>query len=134
MRVGVRRTLAFVVVHAVAATACGAASAKSWTCRNEQYEIRCGKDGCEAAEAGDFTPMSVGLDGRTFDVCVYSSCWGGRARVHERDHVLHAHAAALPSSANPKSTAAYDMLLDTRSGVAVLLGEGFAHPMTCKLE
>ncbi|GLS77748.1 hypothetical protein GCM10007904_30850 [Oharaeibacter diazotrophicus] len=132
MRYGFRRALAFVIFYAVAAG--GAASAKSWSCRNEQFEIHCDKNGCESSAAGEFTPMGVGLDGRTFDVCAYETCWSGRARVHERDHVVHVHAGGLAMTANPKSKARFDLLLDTKAGVAVLLGEGFAQPMTCKLE
>lgn len=111
--------------------AAGTGPAAAWLCRNADLEVTCNDQGCQAAEA--FTPMDVFLseEGR-MAVCAYSGCWEGRAnQIVRTDDYLILAASALPWSGSGGSAAAIGVLLDKESGIAVINGAGFAHPLQC---
>lgn len=108
------------------------AVAGAWTCRNDDLEIGCDAEGCSVSES--FTPMSVAFDEKgQMSVCAYSGCWEGKANqiVSSNDYLILA-ASRLDWTQGSGADASIGVLLDRRSGIAVLNGAGYAHPMTCQ--
>jgi hypothetical protein len=109
-----------------------AGAAEAWTCRNEDLEITCGADGCNASDS--FTPMEVNVSSQgLMEVCAYSGCWRGQAnqRVQSDRWILLA-AERMQWMGSGGGEGAFGLLLDRATGVAVLNGEGFAQPMLCE--
>ncbi len=119
------------VALAAAVLLAAAAPAAAWDCRNGDLEIACDAQGCNASES--FTPMSISLGEKgEMTVCAYSGCWQGRAnQIVQSDDYLILAASALRWNGQSGNDAAIAVLLDKHTGIAILNGAGFAHPLTC---
>lgn len=107
--------------------------AKTWNCRNTDFEIRCDAKSCEAEK--DFSPVIVSVaDNNSVDVCAYSGCWGGKGVVSRKGGHVLVSAAGLKWTSNPKSTASFMIGIDTADQVGFVKGGGFAMPLHCKYE
>ncbi len=109
------------------------ALAEEWSCSNEAAEITCGAETCEVKTGDDFTPsrLTVNANGEV-SLCAYSGCWEGQAVSMARvGRYVTAVGLDLPWSAPANPAASIAATIDTQSNVAVLLADGFAHPMTC---
>lgn len=127
-----RRAPLLCLALALLGTGLAAADAAAWSCRNEDLEITCDRDGCRATDS--FTPMEVHVsDQGVMEICAYSGCWRGQAnqRVSSNRWILLA-AERMEWMGSGGGTGAFGLLLDRETGVAVLNGEGFAQPMLCE--
>jgi len=109
----------------------GAGPANAWLCRNADLEVTCGPDGCQVSEG--FTPMDVFLSEEgQMAVCAYSGCWEGRAnQIVRSDRYLMLAANELRWTTG-SGREAIAVLLDKETGIAVINGAGFAHPLQCE--
>ena len=104
-----------------------------WACRNT-IEVNCSTTSCAAS--GDFTPMDIHLNPKSgaIDVCAYTGCWTGKAKVSRRAGFTVFTASRLPfksgdQPASSKSSIA--ITIDTRDGVGVIKVDSFAQPVNC---
>lgn len=109
----------------------------TWQCRNDDLEVRCDDAHCSAQTDG-FTPVSLSLDTArgTLEVCAYSGCWSGRARML-RDGpqwLASGRSLAWSGAQSDKADMRTDLLfaLDGRDRIGVLKGAGFAMPLRCE--
>lgn len=105
----------------------------AWTCTNQDLEISCDDNGCQASEA--FTPMSIFVSTDEISVCAYTGCWEGEpTSIHSASHRFEVYTGeSLPFSTAPESTASASITVDRESGIATLIvADIFAHPMLCK--
>lgn len=114
----------------------GMAAAATWNCKNEDMEVYCDPDGCQATLEHDFTPMSVAFnDSGSLSVCAYAGCWEGDGEVLQTKDFLMIAAHGLPFWPAPNGDderTNIALVLDLHDGVAVLKAGGFSHPVICK--
>ncbi len=105
-----------------------------WSCRNTDAEITCDDGACTVKEEADgFTPMSVSVTRTALSVCAYTGCWEGPAMVLEDDTLLYGQSHALRwSHSEDGEPVTFQLALTKTTGVAVLNGQGYAHPMHCQ--
>lgn len=107
---------------------------ESWTCAN-QMEVWCSADGCDAAEPGAFTPMSIAASARGgFSVCAYTGCWeGAGAPLRQQGRILWmADGAAFSTSPDGGMKADVTLLIIEAEGVGFVRVGGFATPLLCE--
>jgi len=111
-----------------------ASAREAWTCQNNDYEISCNDEKCEAAEKGNFTPASVSITTKTLSVCAYSGCWEGKAKKVRDNNLVYVYAKQMKWSGTNGKAASFQIALDTKTGFATILGEHWAEPMHCKAQ
>lgn len=120
------KALPFVVLAAVSPSEAVEAP-QAWRCSNAGLaEVRCGADGCRAAEESAYTPMQASVGAGTLEVCAYSGCVSGTAALAGR---LEGHAVW---TARIEGEAPASLMVETGSGVGLLRWGGFANPMLCR--
>ena len=132
MRTRLRLRAVAALVAGLLPAALAATPAAAWSCRNEDVEVTCSWDGCKASES--FTPMEVHVSSEgIMEICAYSGCWRGQAnqRVSSNRWILLA-AERMQWMGSGGGEGAFALALDRETGIAVLNGEGFAHPMLCE--
>lgn len=101
-----------------------------WNCRNQDMEISCSQQKCEASEA--FTPMEVSVSDFGFiAVCAYSGCWEGKGKVLKSGSHIIISANKLKWSGASPNQANFIFGLDKTDNVAVIKGSNFAMPLIC---
>jgi len=109
--------------------------ASAWQCEND-VEISCGEDGCNASVSEDFTPMSVNFDDSgSISVCAYSGCWEGHAQVVGSNEFLVLIGHDLPFSTSPDSDTFRESIViafDRADSVATIKAGEFSHPLLCR--
>ncbi len=106
-------------------------TASGWSCQNQDLEISCADGSCEVADG--FTPMDVTVDQHSLNVCAYSGCWSGPATTVSSGNALYAVGHGMTWSQDASASGAtFQVALDTSTGIAVLNGEAYAHPMLCQ--
>lgn len=116
------------------------AGAEDWNCRNTDLEISCQSGQCQSSES--FTPLDVSVhDDGSLTVCAYSGCWDGVGEIGESNEYLMVTASELvaapnglePSEEGEEQDRPRVMIgIDTRDGVSVFNGFGYAMPMMCE--
>ena len=95
-------------------------------------EVSCAKGACLAEMTG-FTPMGVVVSVQKLSVCAYTGCWESRPVMVSDGNLIYVHSQNMKwSHEGQKSSADFQIALNRKSQTAVLLGEGYAHPMHCK--
>lgn len=109
--------------------------AANWQCRNDDLEIRCDDARCSAQSEG-FTPVSLEIDTErgTLELCAYSGCWSGEARIARDGPFWLASGRGLPWNGPQGDAADVAFALDSRDRIGTLKGAGFAMPLTCVAE
>ncbi len=110
-------------------------AAERWQCSNPALEVRCAKGQCSSASGDDFTPLSLTADtAGAVELCAYTGCWRGQARVLQVHPWLLLQASDLVfSSAPEQSEMRRDILflLDPVEGLAYVRADMFAQPLYC---
>lgn len=110
------------------------AFAEDWTCHNKDTEIACDAKACKVSPPGDFTPteLNVNTNG-AISYCAYSGCWNGQASgTLKVGDFFTAVGLQLPWSGPMSKPGNISATINTKTRIAVVLAQGFAHPMTCK--
>lgn len=107
----------------------------SWSCSNQEAEIRCSQSACTLSES--FTPMSVSFDTKgDILVCAYSGCWEGKADalLNSGSYTTLTSKNLYWSHAGSESSEPIEasITIDRSNGYATILVAGFAHPISCK--
>jgi len=109
------------------------AAEPGWSCRNTDAEITCWDGSCDVVTGEGFTPMSVTFRSGRLDVCAYTWCWSGSATVLEDDMLVYVQSRQLRDARNKDGDpGVFQLALNKKSRLAVLNGEGLAHPMHCE--
>ena len=132
----IRIYFSVVIVTAISLSACTSIPkpAGMWTCRNNDAEIGCEGKSCAVTLPPNFTPMSltVNTDG-SLSLCAYSGCWAGKAgKVTRSGQFLTFTGHSLVWSGTGGGSADVAATVNTQTGVATVLAEGYAQPMTCR--
>ena len=119
------------LIFAGCATAGRTSPGERWQCRND-LEVSCSDGACEASAEGEFTPMSVDVDGSgAISVCAYSGCWEGTGEVLQSGDFLVLLGTDLQFSTSPDS-ADVVIVIDRGDQVAALKVGEFALPLLCE--
>lgn len=120
----------FVVVLIITLASSPALAKGGWHCRNS-VEVSCSATACEAAKT--FTPKDIHIAEGKLEVCAYSGCWQGGARL--RNFAGFAVIAAENLKFSTGSTkAAIAITIDPRDGIGTIKVEGYAEPLNCVKE
>jgi len=104
-----------------------------WSCRNTDAEISCADGACTVQTGDGFTPMHVTVDPGGASVCAYTGCWEGSVLWVEQAGAVYILGADLKWSQQPEADGVrFQIAIDTDRRLAVLNGEGWAHPMQCE--
>jgi hypothetical protein len=101
-----------------------------WNCRNQDMEISCRQEKCEASET--FTPVDVSVSDLGFmTVCAYSGCWEGKGKVLKSGAHVLVSGNQLKWSGSFSNPANFIIGLDKSDNVAVIKGANLAMPLIC---
>jgi hypothetical protein len=123
-------SLVFLVIGISLALLSTEALSSTWVCRNNDMEIQCSSNKCEASDG--FTPFDINVSTNgALSICAYSGCWEGKGKMLKSGKHILVSGTKLKWTGTPPGNADFIVAVDAGDKVGFIKGEGFAMPTTC---